>query len=142
LILYEDLRDMAQSAGPGVPAGLSVSADDIFTICWTSGTETHPKGCPLSHNNWAGIAYLQDAAGLQPGDKMLTAGPLVNMAYVVPAGEQTVTLEDIINLLDEKGVAKYKHPERLEMIASLPRNPVGKILNKELRQDILKKLKA
>ncbi|MBU2644648.1 fatty acid--CoA ligase family protein, partial [bacterium] len=41
-----------------------------------------PKGCPLSHNNWAGMSYLQGAAGFKAGDTFLTAGPLVNMASV------------------------------------------------------------
>ncbi len=61
---------------------IRVDANDIFTICWTSGTEANPKGCPLSHNNWAGMAAVQDAAGMKAGDVMLTAGPLVNMASV------------------------------------------------------------
>ena len=27
-----------------------VTADDVVTICWTSGTEAEPKGVPRSHN--------------------------------------------------------------------------------------------
>jgi len=27
-----------------------VGANDVFTICWTSGTEAQPKGVPRSHN--------------------------------------------------------------------------------------------
>ncbi|WP_155316204.1 AMP-binding protein [Desulfosarcina alkanivorans] len=38
---------------------LAVSADDIFSICWTSGTEAVPKGCPLSHNNTSVRCALQ-----------------------------------------------------------------------------------
>jgi non-ribosomal peptide synthetase component E (peptide arylation enzyme) len=60
--------------------------------------------------------------------------------YVVPAPEQTLTLEELTSFLEEKGVAKYKHPERLEMVETIPRNPVGKVLKKNLRQDILSKL--
>jgi non-ribosomal peptide synthetase component E (peptide arylation enzyme) len=37
-------------------------------------------------------------------------------------------------------VATYKLPERLEVVDVIPRNPVGKILKKELRQDIRKRL--
>ncbi|MTI85860.1 MAG: acyl--CoA ligase [Firmicutes bacterium] len=62
---------------------IKVDANDIFTLCWTSGTEAEPKGCPLSHNNWINQGLLQvDTADIRPGDVQLTAGPLVNMASV------------------------------------------------------------
>ncbi len=66
------MRDYAASIG--------VTADDVFTICWTSGTEANPKGVPRSSNEW----YWQargtiDAAGLEPGMRMLNPFPLVNM---------------------------------------------------------------
>lgn len=79
---YEDLRRMIrEKPDPGLSL-VRVDADDIFTICWTSGTEAQPKGCPLSHNNWRCQAAVALASGMQPGDVMLTAGPLVNMASV------------------------------------------------------------
>ena len=82
LVSLDQIRDMAQGPVPDIPLDIPVDADDIITICWTSGTEANPKGCPMSHNTWAGIGSLQDAAGVQAGDVMLTAGPLVNMASV------------------------------------------------------------
>jgi len=30
----------------------AVTANDVFSICWTSGTEAAPKGVPRSHNEW------------------------------------------------------------------------------------------
>ncbi len=42
--------------------------------------------------------------------------------------------------MKEKGVAVYKLPERLEIVEIIPRNPVGKILKKELREDIKREL--
>ncbi|MCG8564777.1 MAG: acyl--CoA ligase [Desulfobacterales bacterium] len=80
LIALDQIRDMAM--GDPSEVDVAVDANDVFTICWTSGTEANPKGCPMTHNTWAGIAALQDAAGVQAGDTMLTAGPLVNMASV------------------------------------------------------------
>jgi non-ribosomal peptide synthetase component E (peptide arylation enzyme) len=44
--------------------------------------------------------------------------------------------------MKEKGIAVYKIPERLEIINAIPRNPVGKILKKVLREDIKKKLET
>ena len=31
---------------------IDLSAHDVFTICWTSGTEARPKGVPRNHNEW------------------------------------------------------------------------------------------
>ena len=78
---YEDLRQMMKETPDPDLDSIPIDPNDIFTICWTSGTEAQPKGCPLSHNNWrcqAGIAGVV----VKPGDIMLTAGPLVNMASV------------------------------------------------------------
>jgi acyl-CoA synthetase (AMP-forming)/AMP-acid ligase II len=61
-------------------AAIPIAADDVFTICWTSGTEAEPKGCPLSHNNWTFLGNIvKRAAGFQPGDVQLCLAPLVNM---------------------------------------------------------------
>lgn len=54
-------------------------------------------------------------------------------AFVVPAAGSTVTLEDLVAHLRALDVASFKLPERLEIVESLPRNPVGKILRRELR---------
>ena len=62
--------------------------------------------------------------------------------YVVPKGEEKVTLEEIKAFMKEKGIAAYKLPERLEIITSIPRNPVGKIMKGPLREDIKEKLKT
>lgn len=59
------------------------TANDIFTICWTSGTEAEPKGVPRSHNLWISIAYATvDAANLHTGDTLLNPFPLVNMSAI------------------------------------------------------------
>jgi acyl-CoA synthetase (AMP-forming)/AMP-acid ligase II len=61
--------------------GEPVSADDIATICWTSGTEGLPKGVPRSHNHWLAISHAHfDGAGIRPGEVLLNPFPLVNMA--------------------------------------------------------------
>lgn len=64
-------------------AATRIDADDVFTICWTSGTTGVPKGVPRSHNHWVGIApgtYV--TARLQDGDVMLNPFPLINMASI------------------------------------------------------------
>lgn len=82
LLSLEDIRQMAQGPVTGRLDKIKIDANDIFTLCWTSGTEAKPKGCPLSHNNWKGAAVIQDASGFKSNDTFLTAGPLVNMASV------------------------------------------------------------
>ena len=56
--------------------------------------------------------------------------------FAVPKEGQTITLEEIIAHLREKKIASYKLPEKLQMIDALPRNPVGKILRRVLREKI------
>jgi len=62
---------------------LSVSANDVFTICWTSGTTGEPKGVPRTHNMWLTSAYTTyDAVQFVGGDVLLNPFPLVNMASI------------------------------------------------------------
>ena len=65
-------------------------ADDILTICWTSGTTGTPKGVPRSHNMWfATSRCCVEAADYQLGDRFLNIFPMVNMgsvgAFLYPA---------------------------------------------------------
>ena len=62
---------------------LDVDANDIFTICWTSGTTGRSKGVPRSYNHWlASTLASQDAIKLRPGAVMLNPFPLINMAAI------------------------------------------------------------
>jgi salicylate---CoA ligase len=53
--------------------------------------------------------------------------------YVVPRPGRSVTLAEITAAMDATGVARYKFPERLELVPELPAAKVGK---KALRADI------
>lgn len=57
-------------------------------------------------------------------------------AFVVPAPGATVTLAGLVDHLRAHEVASFKLPERLEIVESLPRNPVGKLLRRELRETL------
>ena len=71
---------MAGSTPIATPAP-GITGNDIATICWTSGTEAQPKGVPRSHNEWLVIApSIIESANLQPGARLLTPSPYVNMA--------------------------------------------------------------
>lgn len=51
-----------------------------------------------------------------------------------------LTFEALVSFFEDHCTAKFKYPERLEIIESMPRNPAGKIVKKTLREDILAKL--
>ena len=57
-------------------------------------------------------------------------------AVVVPRPGQTVSLAGIVAYLREIGIATFKLPERLEVRDELPRNPLGKILKRDLRDEL------
>jgi len=56
--------------------------------------------------------------------------------FVVPKEGQDITLEAVIAHLRGKKIASYKLPEKLAIIDVLPRNPVGKILRRVLREQV------
>jgi acyl-CoA synthetase (AMP-forming)/AMP-acid ligase II len=71
------------SAVDDYAAAHPVSANDVYTICWTSGTVAEPKGVPRSHNLWIAIAWATvDAAQIREGDTLLNPFPLVNMSAI------------------------------------------------------------
>jgi acyl-CoA synthetase (AMP-forming)/AMP-acid ligase II len=62
-------------------ASITIDANDIATLCWTSGTESQPKAVPRSHNEWLIVApSVIEAADLAPGCRLLNPFPLINMA--------------------------------------------------------------
>lgn len=61
--------------------------------------------------------------------------------YAVAKGGETVSLEELNDfLVNERKIAKFKLPERLELVDQLPQTHVGKINKKELRQIIADRL--
>lgn len=83
ILIYPELREMCRGNITGRLENVRLDANDIFTLCWSSGTEARPKGCPISHNNWLVKSAMQAVTiGMSHEDTFLTAGPLVNMASV------------------------------------------------------------
>lgn len=83
IITLPEIREMSKGEITEKLEELHIDANDIFTLCWSSGTEADPKGCPLSHNNWIYQAsFCYETAPIEPGDNLITAGPLVNMASI------------------------------------------------------------
>jgi 2,3-dihydroxybenzoate-AMP ligase len=61
-------------------------------------------------------------------------------AYIVLRENARLDFEQLIGFLGQKRIARYKLPERLEIVESLPTTSVGKISKKDLRDDIKRKL--
>ncbi len=60
--------------------------------------------------------------------------------FVICEPGMTVQLSDIVTHLEHKHVAKFKFPERLEVVDSFPVTAVGKIAKKVLREQIEQEL--
>ncbi len=54
-------------------------------------------------------------------------------AFVVPRTDKAPTAQDLSAFLTERGLARYKHPERVVVLEALPRSPLNKVLRRELR---------
>jgi 2,3-dihydroxybenzoate-AMP ligase len=63
-------------------------------------------------------------------------------AYVIPKDGQAITFKELTDFLLMQNIAKFKLPERLEVVPEFPLSPAGKILKRDLRADIIKKLEA
>ena len=63
-------------ADPGDP-------NDAVTICWTSGTESEPKGVPRCHMDWLAVGVATtEAPRVTVEDVLLNPFPMVNMAGI------------------------------------------------------------
>jgi 2,3-dihydroxybenzoate-AMP ligase len=60
--------------------------------------------------------------------------------YVVPHLGKRVVLADVLEVMERAGVARFKMPERLVLVDSLPATAVGKIDKKALRTDIAERI--
>lgn len=86
------------------------------------------------------FSKVKDVAVVAMPDKVM--GERI-CAFVVPVAGKTFTLEEVWDfLLNERGIARFKVPERLEFIDELPLTHVGKYDKKNLREKITEILKA
>jgi len=80
---------------------------------------------------------ILDVAALAMPDEVMGEKVLV---FIVPRPGKTVDLAGAADFMKRKGVAVYKLPERLEVVDSIPRNPVGKIMKPVLREEMKRRL--
>ncbi|WP_330474307.1 class I adenylate-forming enzyme family protein [Terrabacter sp. C0L_2] len=64
-------------------AGDPNEANDAVTICWTSGTESAPKGVPRCHMDWLAVGVATtEAPQVTVEDVLLNPFPMINMAGI------------------------------------------------------------
>ena len=89
ILAIEDLPNLiepgsAPALANSTPVEDRPSADDIATVCWTSGTEGSPKAVPRTHNNWNASAIgvsVGFGMGAEP-EHILLPFPLINTAAI------------------------------------------------------------
>ncbi len=101
-----------------IRGGINISAEEIEFILYE-----HPK--------------IFNVAAIGMPDERL--GERMCIIVEKKPDVEELTLEEIIAFMENLGVAKYKWPERLEVVDQLPRTPTGKVLKYALRDDIAKK---
>jgi acyl-CoA synthetase (AMP-forming)/AMP-acid ligase II len=105
-------RYVGRSKDLVIRGGVNISSEEIENLL---------MACPGVRD--AAVVAVPDAT---MGEKLC--------ACVVAADGAEVTLETLgAYLRDDKRIAVYKLPEYLMLLPALPRNPVGKILKRELR---------
>jgi 2,3-dihydroxybenzoate-AMP ligase len=62
--------------------------------------------------------------------------------YVILRSGTGLTFPELVAFLQAQQIAKFKLPERLEVVESFPLTSVGKVSKKDLRDDIARKLEA
>jgi 2,3-dihydroxybenzoate-AMP ligase len=61
-------------------------------------------------------------------------------AFVIIKPGETLTFEELVKYLISTNIAKFKLPERLEIVDEFPISPAGKILKRTLREMVTQKL--
>lgn len=132
----QTLSDSEQQDLKRAEAAAKVTANDVFTICWTSGTEAQPKGVPRSHNEWLIIApSIIEAADIKPHARLLNPFPLVNMAGLSTAFATWLVLGGTVVQHQPFGLPVFLQQLRDEKIDYTVSPPA--ILNMLLQNDAL-----
>jgi acyl-CoA synthetase (AMP-forming)/AMP-acid ligase II len=81
-----------------------------------------------------GFPGLAEVAVCAYPDEIL--GEKICACVVLEEGQEPPELQALCSYLLDHGIAKFKLPERIEVIDALPRNPLGKVLRHELTESV------
>lgn len=94
-----------------IRAGLKIQAEELEQLI---GGHPHVKQCAL-------VPVPDERLGERA------------VLFCVPCESQAPSLKDILEFLEDRGVAKFKWPEQLKIVAALPVNAIGKLDRLQLR---------
>ncbi len=104
-----------------IRSGMNISAEDVESVLYR-----HPK-------------VLNAAVVGMPAQLL---GERVCAYVELKEGVETLTKKEAWELMESEKVARYKWPDRVEIIKALPRTPTGKVIKNLLRKQIAEKLAA
>ena len=94
---------------------------------------------PSNRSRTSGAASVFNAAAVAMPDAILGER---TCAYVILRPGGSLTLRELVAFLNAQQIARFKLPERLEVVDAFPLTGVGKVSKKDLREDITRKLAA
>ncbi|SDJ41501.1 Acyl-CoA synthetase (AMP-forming)/AMP-acid ligase II [Frankineae bacterium MT45] len=110
----EFLRYVDRAKDLVIRGGMNIAPAELETMI-----ATHPAVAEV-----AVIGYPDDVLG----EKVC--------AVVALKPGMSLELADVVSHLNAQQIASYKLPERLDVVEALPRNPVGKVLKRQLRAGV------
>ncbi len=124
-----------------------VDANDVLTICYTSGTEADPKGCPRTHNHWKSFERSGFLHHLTENvhDKVVMALPWINLFGQSVGILSMVMVGGTLILLDgfnPEAMVRAISSEKATLYAGVPAMHVALLRYPELDQYDLSSLRV
>lgn len=95
------------------------------------GMKISPSEIDTLLEGFEGLA--EAAVCAYPDDKL---GEKICACVVPQPGREAPTLQALCDYLLERGIARFKLPERIEIMAALPRNPMNKVMRQALQDAV------
>jgi len=123
-----------------------VNANDILTICLTSGTEAQSKGVPRTHNHWKSVvrAFILNW-GLNLNERTIMALPLPNLFALSAGVYPNLMMGQTLILLDgfdPKLMAETINKEKATVYAGVPAMHTAMLNMPEINQYDFSSLRA
>lgn len=124
-----------------------ITPNDVFTMCFTSGTESDPKGCPRTHNMWKSFERSGFLTHLMENvnDRVLMPIPWINMFGQSVCILPMVMVGGTLVMMDyfyPATVAKIIHQEKITLYPAVPAMHRALLNYKDLDQYDLSSLRV